>query len=1012
MATVSTSNTIYWWNGGWTSGTYGRNDGGYLSTKSNGRITIQPITVTPTSGFTLTSFSFTFGVVLGAGGKGTATGTLYAQAYTTLDNAKAAGSTGAIGNQGSVSVSTTISGAMHTMTISGLNITSATTIYVTLWTEDQYHKNKYLQYWIKTSGNVTSYPTGSTVTNGEYKAISISYNANGGSGAPSATTGYQYTSGGNTSITISSTKPTKSGYTFMGWGTSTTDTSVNYNSGQTYNFTDSKTIYAIWRKTITITYNVNGGTGGPTSASTGYMYNAASSVSITISSTKPTRSGYTFMGWGTSTTDTSVNYNSGTAYNFSASATIYAIWRKAITITYSLPAGASGGPSPLVQTHYIYNANTSASVTIPGDKPIQNGFIFAGWSTTGFSGPVTHNAGANYSFSASTTLYAVMNTSTHTVTIVNGSYGTVVSGSTIIASGSKVAHGTVLTISPTSVTGYTTTAKPTGSYTVTSNVTITFTRTGKKYYIYYKNGLATSGTLPADQTRTYPASSTIGTNNMSKSAGEENSYTVTYAHGTNTSGTLPSKQTSKNKLTYAKNGWTTGSTNVNDRDYANGARYSSASNLTLYPNFTRTVANQGVTLATNNLTKTSVTNATYTVTFNANGGSVSPTSASASKITTYGANGWTTTKDSATKNYNNGAATGALSGNLTLYPCFSASTNTGSVTLPTPSRTGHSFSGWYTAASGGSRVGGGGSSYTPSSTVTLYAQWGAINYTATFDANGGSGPSPSSITKPYNSGLGTLPTTSRNGYTFKGWYTATSGGTKISTSTKLTKDVTYYAQWTANKIKITFNKNGGTGGTNAIWYYYNSPTYYSNEACTTQITEIVNPTKTGHTFVHYHGDGTCGGLSGERYVSYYNGSTYVKIAGDLHTDIYKDATLYASWSTNEYTVYFDANGGSSVTPPSISGDYGNALGTLPTATRLGYSLNGWYTAASGGTKISSSTTITGNATYYAHWDPQGAVRLWNNSSWPRAQVYIWDGSTWRLTIPYVWDGSTWRMSGG
>ena len=59
--------------------------------------------------------------------------------------------------------------------------------------------------------------------------------------------------------------------------------------------------------------------------------------------------------------------------------------------------------------------------------------------------------------------------------------------------------------------------------------------------------------------------------------------------------------------------------------------------------------------------------------------------------------------------------------------------------------------------------------------------------------------------------MGALPAVTREGYTSKGWYTKKSGGSKIKTSTKVTKNVTYYAQWTANKYKIKFDKNGGKG---------------------------------------------------------------------------------------------------------------------------------------------------------------------------------------------------------
>ena len=92
--------------------------------------------------------------------------------------------------------------------------------------------------------------------------------------------------------------------------------------------------------------------------------------------------------------------------------------------------------------------------------------------------------------------------------------------------------------------------------------------------------------------------------------------------------------------------------------------------------------------------------------------------------------------------------------------------------------------------------------------ITLYAVYNINSYTASFDGNGGS--NGNDITKNYNSELGTLPTTSRTGYTFKGWYTSKTGGNQISTTTKLTKNVTYYAQWTINKVYIKIHVNSGS----------------------------------------------------------------------------------------------------------------------------------------------------------------------------------------------------------
>ena len=70
---------------------------------------------------------------------------------------------------------------------------------------------------------------------------------------------------------------------------------------------------------------------------------------------------------------------------------------------------------------------------------------------------------------------------------------------------------------------------------------------------------------------------------------------------------------------------------------------------------------------------------------------------------------------------------------------------------------------------------------------------------------------------------------------------------------------------------------------------------------------------------------------------------------------------------DSYKVMFDKNGGDSVSVESLTRDDGAAIGELPTATREGYDFDGWFTASAGGTKVSGSTVVTGDVTYYAHW---------------------------------------------
>lgn len=119
-------------------------------------------------------------------------------------------------------------------------------------------------------------------------------------------------------------------------------------------------------------------------------------------------------------------------------------------------------------------------------------------------------------------------------------------------------------------------------------------------------------------------------------------------------------------------------------------------------------------------------------------------------------------------------------------------------TLTTPIRSGYTFKGWYTAASGGTLITSS-TIFNGTSNITLYAQWTANTYTVTLNPNGGT-VSPTSISITYDNTYGILPIPTRNNYEFLGWYTSVSGGTQITPSTKYTtaSNTTIYAQWQSN----------------------------------------------------------------------------------------------------------------------------------------------------------------------------------------------------------------------
>lgn len=382
----------------------------------------------------------------------------------------------------------------------------------------------------------------------------------------------------------------------------------------------------------------------------------------------------------------------------------------------------------------------------------------------------------------------------------------------------------------------------------------------------------------------------------------------------------------------------------------------------------------------------------YTVTWNANGGTVSPASVSKTHGSTLG-------------------------------------------TLPTPTRAAtaeysYTFAGWFTAASGGTQIS---TTTTVTGNVTYYAHWTATkrSYTATFNGNGGNIPTPSTITKEYNAALGTLPTCSRTGYTFLGWYTASSGGTKISTTTVVTKDITYYAQWSINSYTLTFNPNGGTVTPTSKDLEYNSaygtlptPTRASDAQYTytfagwytaaTGGTQVTATTKmaakdttvyahwTSNTrsytvsykttygalnrtsqSVAYNSKGSCTLTISNNTVKFtYTFVGWYTAANGGGTKVGSELTLetpaitgtvtyyaYVTRSTKSYTHTFNPNGGGTVSPSTITKAYNTDLGTLPTVSRTGYTFVGWFdtSAASGGTQATTTTKVTGTKTWYARW---------------------------------------------
>ena len=160
------------------------------------------------------------------------------------------------------------------------------------------------------------------------KYATLSYDANSGSSAPVEQ--LCETLQDTCSVTISSTRPTRAGYTFLGWADSATTTSASYQPGANITLSANKTIYAVWRLntvTHTLIFDANEGAGAPgnqTCTATG----TATSCNIVISSTIPIRSGYTFLGWADSATATEKQYDPGAAITVSGDKMLHAVWQE------------------------------------------------------------------------------------------------------------------------------------------------------------------------------------------------------------------------------------------------------------------------------------------------------------------------------------------------------------------------------------------------------------------------------------------------------------------------------------------------------------------------------------------------------------------------------------------------------------------------------------------------------------------------------------------------------------
>ena len=732
---------------------------------------------------------------------------------------------------------------------------------------------------------------------------------------------------------------------------------------------DVITAHAQWTpNTYYVTYDANGGSGAPEKQA------FVADSGTKLSTTKPTRTGYTFVNW-----DYMGNkFNPGDAIPTGwGSFTLKAQW-SVNTYTYNIKYVSSSGASLGTATvSGTYGSSKSVSA------PTKTGYTTPNAQTVKFD-----------STSAKTI--------TFTYNLVGYSIGYNVNGGNAL-SGQRTSYNvesSAYTLPTPSRTGYAF-AGWTGSNgsTPQKSVTIAKGSTGNKSYTanwsintysigYNLNGGLISGqktsynvttesfTLPTPTRTGYTFTGWTGSNGstpqksvtIAKGSTGNKSYTanwsvnkVSIAYNTS-GGTISSSEYSINQWGYVQN--------KSNNPWFHVVTYGSTDDPYNASTFGLTRAGYTFVRWQNEKTGTNYDQDTRYDSTAYQGNSSSQTTANTSSVSCYVKAIWSLNNYSISYNLNGGS----ISGQKTSY-----NVTTESFTLPTPTRTGYTFTGW--TGSNGS---------TPQKSVTIAkgstgnksytANWQANSYTLTVNPNGGNingTTSAKSLSPPlyYNGGnwwnlSGEKP--SRTGYTFEGWYTSANGGTKIynadgtctnegtywkNSSYVHTGNLSVYAHWKANTYTIT----------SKYFYYYQNNTWKQFDTKTEQRTY-------GSSFAPHNVNSPTGYHAGNNYGYYTEKSEYLGggTVGTNNITVNQNIIVHVHYYPNTYAITYKPNGGSG-SDQAQTVTYGISWTTKGAIySKSGYTQTSWNTQANGsGTKYSLSTAQTdkqlSNITLYAQY---------------------------------------------
>jgi uncharacterized repeat protein (TIGR02543 family) len=785
----------------------------------------------------------------------------------------------------------------------------------------------------------------------------VAYFGNGHQSGTVPVDSSHYRPGQKAAVADNSGNMTREGFSFRGWNSAPDGGGVSLSPGDSITIDSSIALYAVWseQQAFTITFDPNG---APGQAPANDSANQEGEAVILPGPGSLARENFAFVGWNDSPDGTGDSYAGGAQFRMPGSdITLYAQW--ASVPTHSIIYDANGGQGVVPTDANAYAEGAAAIVAAKGGLA-REGHTFVGWNSEQDGSGEGYVAGEQFSMPARDVVLYAMWTQKPTYTVAylsNGGSGRPPVDGNAYEEGASVhlADAGELRRDSYTFVGWNTAQDGSGDSYASNAV---FTMPSEDVTLYAR------WTQNSTYAVSYDANAGTGAPTDNNVYEEGATVTIAGAQGVSRDG-------------YAFVEWNTSQDGGGDA-YSPGSELKMpAGDVTLYATW-RLIPTHQITYDANggDGASPSDTNAYE------QGDSLSLADQGALNRDGYTFVGWNTATDGTGESYATGETFTIADSDITFYaqwtqnPTYTITYMPNGATGVAPvdnnryeegqqttlkstgdlSRYRYDFSGWNSEQDGSGDMYAGGETITiPGRDITLYAMWTPVaTFTVTYHANGASGEAPVN-TLDYESGdRVTLPGQEnliREGYSFVGWSADASGngvtyvpGASVAIQGS---DLDMYAIWTQNPTySVAYYANGGAG-TSPI-----DNTAYE-EGMSVSISGAPNLERTGHTFAGWN---TKSDGSGDSYSP-----------GDSYTMPAADASFYAVWTINTYTVTFNSNGGSPVGSQNIT--YNQTLSEPAAPTRDGYQFAGWHTSSQLTTAFDFSTLITADRTLHAKWTP-------------------------------------------